>query len=206
MGILNVTPDSFSDGGLYLSPSAMLERARAMVRDGADIIDIGAESTRPGGAETGEGEELSRLIPAICAVRAEFPDVPISADTRRPSVAARAAEAGADIINDVVSDISGGYPMAKAAAEAGLPLVITHNIRGIQNEGDFLKILSPTCARRFPPRSMRAWSGIALFSTQASGSERRRGRTPSSSRASRNLGRSGFLCCWEFRASRCSLR
>ena len=139
MGILNVTPDSFSDGGLYLSPSAMLERARAMVRDGADIIDIGAESTRPGRAETGEGEELSRLIPAICAVRAEFPDVPISADTRRPSVAARAAEAGADIINDVVSDISGGYPMAKAAAEAGLPLVITHNIRGIQNEGDFFE-------------------------------------------------------------------
>ena len=136
MGILNVTPDSFSDGGLYLSPSAMLERARAMIRDGADIIDIGAESTRPGGAETGEGEELSRLIPAICAVRAEFPDVPISADTRRPS---RAAEAGAAIINDVVSDISGGYPMAKAAAEAGLPLVITHNIRGIQNEGDFFE-------------------------------------------------------------------
>lgn len=139
MGILNVTPDSFSDGGLYLSAPAMLARAEEMVRGGADIIDIGAESTRPGGAETGEEEELARLIPAIRAVRAEFPGIPVSADTRRPSVAARAAEAGADILNDVVSDHSGGYPMARVAAESGRRLVITHNVRGLRREGDFFE-------------------------------------------------------------------
>ena len=100
MGILNVTPDSFSDGGDFFSPENALAHALDMVRDGADIIDIGAQSTRPGNDRIQPEDELSRLLPVLKAVRAEI-DVPISVDTFYPSVARAALENGADILNDV---------------------------------------------------------------------------------------------------------
>ena len=139
MGILNITPDSFSDGGKYASIDAALKKAGEMVDSGAAIIDIGAESTRPGAEIVSESEELTRLIPAVEAVRAKFPDVVLSADTYKPAVAAAAVGAGADIINDVVSDISGGYKMAKVAAKLNCGLVITHNNRGAEIKADFFE-------------------------------------------------------------------
>jgi len=133
MGVLNVTPDSFSDGGRYAAPGEAAARAQRLVADGADVIDIGAESTRPGAPALGEAEELARLIPAIEAVRRALPAVAISADTYKADVARAAIAAGADIINDV----HGGRqraclatldsPMCRAAAETGAPIVLMHN-------------------------------------------------------------------------------
>ncbi len=100
MGILNVTPDSFSDGGLFMGRERALRHAAAMVADGADIIDVGGESTRPGAGAVSVQEELDRVVPAIEAVRDAF-DLPISVDTTKPEVMHAAVAAGADMINDV---------------------------------------------------------------------------------------------------------
>lgn len=144
MGILNITPDSFSDGGKYFSAESALAHARKMVADGTDIIDIGAESTRPNAERVSAEDELARLVPAIRAVRSLFPNIPISADTYKPQVARAAIVAGADIINDVVSDESEGFAMARVAAELGCGLVITHNSRGEAESGGFFESL---CSR-----------------------------------------------------------
>lgn len=144
MGILNITPDSFSDGGKYFSAESALAHVRKMVADGADIIDIGAESTRPNAERVSAEDELARLVPAIRSVRSLFPNIPISADTYKPQVARAAIEAGADIINDVVSDESGGFAMAEVAAKLGCGLVITHNSRGEAGCGGFFESL---CSR-----------------------------------------------------------
>lgn len=144
MGILNITPDSLSDGGKYFSAESALAHARKMVADGADIIDIGAESTRPNAERVSAEDELARLMPAIRAVRSLFPNIPISADTYKPQVARAAIVAGADIINDVVSDESEGFAMARVAAELGCGLVITHNSRGEAGSGGFFESL---CSR-----------------------------------------------------------
>lgn len=144
MGILNITPDSFSDGGKYFSAESALAHARKMVADGADIIDIGAESTRPNAERVSAEDELARLVPAIRAVRSLFPNIPISADTYKPQVARAAIVAGADIINDVVSDESEGFAMARVAAELGCGLVITHNSRAEAESGGFFESL---CSR-----------------------------------------------------------
>lgn len=149
MGILNITPDSFSDGGKYFSAESALAHARKMVADGADIIDIGAESTRPestrpNAERVSAEDELARLMPAIRAVRSLFPNIPISADTYKPQVARAAIVAGADIINDVVSDESEGFAMARVAAELGCGLVITHNSRAEAGSGGFFESL---CSR-----------------------------------------------------------
>ena len=101
MGILNVTPDSFSDGGQHASPDAALAHAEQLICDGAHIIDIGGESTRPGACETPVEEELRRTIPVITALRAAHPQQLISIDTRHAVVASAALDAGADIINDI---------------------------------------------------------------------------------------------------------
>lgn len=101
MGILNVTPDSFSDGGLYCGVAAAVEHARALLADGANIIDIGGESTRPGSVEVSVEEELQRVVPVIEALRCEFPEVLVSVDTRHAAVAQAALMAGADIVNDI---------------------------------------------------------------------------------------------------------
>ncbi len=133
MGILNVTPDSFSDGGLYTGPDRAAERALEMARAGADLIDIGGESTRPGAVPVPLKEELRRVIPALEAVVSAIAALPVrrprlSVDTRKAEVARRAAAAGADLINDI-SGLTHDPAMAAVVAESGLPVVIQH-IRG----------------------------------------------------------------------------
>jgi dihydropteroate synthase len=97
MGVVNITPDSFSDGGRFLEPHAAVHHARKLAEDGADLIDIGGESTRPGAAPVSEAEELQRILPVL----EKLSDLPISVDTRRPAVMRAALEAGASMINDV---------------------------------------------------------------------------------------------------------
>ncbi len=123
MGILNLTPDSFSDGGLFLSRDAALARAVEMVAEGADIIDVGGESTRPGAAPVTVQEELDRVLPVIEAVHAEVP-VPISVDTAKPEVMRAAVAAGAGFINDVYALRAPGA-LATAAA-LGVPVCLMH--------------------------------------------------------------------------------
>ncbi len=124
MGILNVTPDSFSDGGTYADADAAAEMALEMAEHGADIIDVGGESTRPGAEPVSEAEELGRTLPVIERIR-RHSDVPISIDTTKPRVAALAMEAGADIINDV-SAFESDPAMAETAAETGAGVVLMH--------------------------------------------------------------------------------
>ncbi|SHK26089.1 dihydropteroate synthase [Thermocrinis minervae] len=125
MGVLNVTPDSFSDGGLYLDPKEAVKRAIQMAEEGADIIDIGGESTRPGSKRIGLEEELNRVLPVLRQVRKELPKVWISVDTYKSQVAKACLDEGADIIND----ISGGTfdeDMLKVIAEYNCPYVLCH--------------------------------------------------------------------------------
>ncbi|WP_284642769.1 dihydropteroate synthase [Paenibacillus silviterrae] len=126
MGILNVTPDSFSDGGRYVDIDTAVERARLMVAEGADIIDIGGESTRPGAAIVTEEEELRRVIPAIRAIREAGLTTPISIDTYKAEVARQALEAGADIINDIWG-LQKDLDMASVAVSHNAPIVLMHN-------------------------------------------------------------------------------
>jgi dihydropteroate synthase len=133
MGILNVTPDSFSGDGL-LSPSAgrgasveaAVAQAVRMVAEGADIVDVGGESTRPGHEPVSVEEELSRVLPVIAAIHAALPDTPISVDTAKASVAAAAIEAGAALLNDVWG-VSEDDAMARLAAKRRVPLILMHN-------------------------------------------------------------------------------
>jgi dihydropteroate synthase len=131
MGVLNLTPDSFSDGGLWTDPGRAVEHALAMLAGGADLIDLGAESTRPGGGVYGTGaqtvpaaEELDRLLPVLEALRPST-DAPLSVDTRKGEVARRAIAAGADLINDVSG--LGDTRLGDAVSAAGCPLVLMHS-------------------------------------------------------------------------------
>ncbi|MHA6288890.1 dihydropteroate synthase [Maricaulis sp. CAU 1757] len=123
MGVLNVTPDSFSDGGSWIDQEAAVKRALEMLRNGADVIDIGGESTRPGAEPVEEAEELRRVIPVIRTLREETA-ARISIDTFKPGVARAAIEAGADIWNDVNALRSDGA--IETAAELGVPVILMH--------------------------------------------------------------------------------
>ena len=123
MGVINVTPDSFSDGGEFLDPARAIERGRALAGAGADILDIGGESTRPGAAPVAEETELARVIPVIEGLRGLCP---LSIDTRRARVMEKAAKAGAVMINDVTG-LTADNASAKAAAAAGTHVILTHN-------------------------------------------------------------------------------
>ncbi len=127
MGILNVTPDSFSDGGMFFTPDKAISHGIDLVSQGADIIDIGGESTRPGAKPLPEDEELRRVIPVIEGLSARI-DVPISIDTYKSSIAERAIEAGAQMINDI-SGLKFDPEMADVAAKHDVPIVLMH-IRG----------------------------------------------------------------------------
>ncbi len=124
MGVLNVTPDSFSDGGRYRAPGAAVKRAVRMASQGADIIDVGGESTRPGSAGVDEREELRRVVPVIERLARQI-NIPISVDTRKPGVARAAVKAGASIINDV-SGLAGGAELARIAAKEKAAIILMH--------------------------------------------------------------------------------
>lgn len=131
MGILNVTPDSFSDGGKWNDLEAAKEHTADMISQGADIIDIGGESTRPGYTLLSDEEEISRVVPAIRMVKEHF-DIPVSVDTYKSAVAQAAIEAGADMVNDIWG-LKYDAQMAKVIAEAEIPCCLMHN----RNEADY---------------------------------------------------------------------
>jgi dihydropteroate synthase len=137
MGILNVTPDSFSDGGQFLSLDAALAQAEQMIAEGADIVDVGGESTRPGGEPVSVEEEIKRVVPVIEALSSRT-STPISVDTTKSEVARAALEAGAAIVNDI-SALRFDFYVADAVARAGAGLVLMHS-RG-----------TPATMHRMPP-------------------------------------------------------
>ena len=129
MGILNVTPDSFSGDGLLAAPDpagAAIAQARRMVADGADLLDVGGASSRPGHAPIPAGEEIARVVPVIRAVAAELPGTVISIDTTSPAVASAALDAGAHLLNDIWG-VGEDQAMMRLAAERGVPIVLMHN-------------------------------------------------------------------------------
>ncbi|HYP25040.1 MAG TPA: dihydropteroate synthase [Actinomycetota bacterium] len=125
MGVLNVTPDSFSDGGLWLDPEAAIPHAIAMVSEGAGIVDVGGESTRPGADPVPEKDEIARVVPVIEALASQI-GVPISVDTRKPAVAEAALEAGASIVNDTSGE-EFDPAMDEVVARTGAGLVVMHS-------------------------------------------------------------------------------
>jgi dihydropteroate synthase len=142
MGILNVTPDSFSDGGRFREAGPALARAREMAAHGADLVDVGGESTRPGATPVSADEEAARVLPLVRLLR-EALDVPISVDTRRAAVARAALEGGADVVNDVSGLADPG--MGAVVAEAGAGLVVMHmrgtpeTMTGLTDYGDVVE-------------------------------------------------------------------
>ncbi len=125
MGILNVTPDSFSDGGSYPELSDALHRVEQMLEEGAELIDVGGESTRPGYTKITDEEEIARICPVIEAIRKNF-DVPVSLDTYKPKVAQAGVQAGMDLFNDIWG-LQYDPEMARVIAQSGLPCVLMHN-------------------------------------------------------------------------------
>lgn len=140
MGILNITPDSFSDGGRFLQTDRALRRVEEMIEEGADIIDIGGESTRPGYTLLTDEEEIRRVRPVIEKVKSEF-NVPISLDTYKPAVAKVGIEAGADLINDIWG-LKYDPAMAEVIAQAGVSCCLMHNRR----EADYRNYLEDVLA------------------------------------------------------------
>lgn len=138
MGILNVTPDSFSDGGRFFSPGEALAHARALAAEGADIIDVGGESTRPQGAvAVTEDEEMRRVVPVIAEIARTLPELTISVDTAKASVASAALDAGAHIVNDV-SGFRLDPHMGEICAEAGAGVVLMHSRGDVSEMGTYL--------------------------------------------------------------------
>ncbi|MDF2037292.1 dihydropteroate synthase [Cytobacillus oceanisediminis] len=140
MGILNATPDSFSDGGKYSHQDLAVKHALEMVENGADIIDVGGESTRPGFDPVPADEELRRVLPVIEAISKEV-DVPISIDTYKAEVARQAIEAGAHIINDVWG-AKADPEMASTAAETGAPIILMHNRKDMEYTSFFRDVMN----------------------------------------------------------------
>ena len=150
MGILNVTPDSFSDGGKWNTRDRALRHMEEMVRDGADIIDIGAESSRPGFVPMSAAEEIERLLPFLEAVLPECP-VPVSVDTFKAETARVALHAGAHLLNDIWGLQYAEEPsaMAQVAAEADVPVVVMHNQNGTAYDGDVIAAMRGFFLRSF---------------------------------------------------------
>ena len=135
MGILNVTPDSFSDGGNFLKHSDALKHAENLVKDGADIIDIGGESSRPGSSPVTTAEELIRVIPVIDLIKKNFPEILISIDTYKSDVASEAINSGAGLVNDITG-LKGCKKMASLVSKTKVPIVIMHMRGKPQNMQD----------------------------------------------------------------------
>jgi len=128
MGVLNVTPDSFSDGGRFNTLESAIAQAAQMIEDGADILDIGGQSTRPNADEVSLQEELDRIIPVIEAIRQRFDQIPISVDTTRSHVAKTAIAAGADMVNDISGAVFDAEMLA-TVGKLGVPIILMH-LRG----------------------------------------------------------------------------
>jgi dihydropteroate synthase len=167
MGVVNITPDSFSDGGRWLAPERAVEHGLELLAEGADLLDLGAESTRPGGGVYGEGaaavpadEELARLLPALEGLRARS-DAPLSVDTRKAAVARAAAAAGADLINDVSA--LGDPEMGGVVAAAGLPLVLMHSrgaLATMQRDIRFRDVVAEVAAELAQALARAAAAGV----------------------------------------------
>jgi len=137
MGILNVTPDSFSDGGKYMTVERALKHARLLVAEGADFIDVGGESTRPGYVPVSDEEEIARVVPVLEALRRDGCPVPISIDTYKSAVAEAALEAGADIVNDIWGGKKDSR-ILEIAAKRKAPVILTHNRDDMNYGPDFV--------------------------------------------------------------------
>ena len=161
MGIVNVTPDSFSDGGRWLEPEAAVAHGRRLVAQGADLLDLGAESTRPGASPVDPAEERRRLLPVLAGL-ADC-GVPLSVDTRNSSTARAAVEAGATILNDV-SALRHDPALARVAAEAGARLVLMHS-RGTPEDMDrrtaYEDLLGEVAAELLEARERARSAGVA---------------------------------------------
>lgn len=166
MGIVNVTPDSFSGDGLLAArrdaASFAVEMARSMVADGADLLDVGGESTRPGHAPVDAIEERARVIPVIRAIHAALPDIPLSIDTTKPSVAEAALDAGASLVNDVWG-VAADEALVALAAERAVPIVLMHN----RAEARYTNLVAEVIAdlERAIERALRvgvAWESIVV--------------------------------------------
>ena len=142
MGILNLTPDSFSDGGRYNDKDAAVDRCAVMIREGADCIDIGGEATGPNSVPVSAEEELERIMPSLEAIRNRF-DIPLSVDTFKSEVARQAITAGCDIINDITG-FKGDPEMAKTVADSGVGCVLMFNCR---TNGDDFPAFEPISRR-----------------------------------------------------------
>jgi dihydropteroate synthase len=159
MGIVNVTPDSFSDGGHYFDSGKALDHALRLLDEGADIIDVGGESTRPGASVVSAEEELSRVMPVIAALKKQRPDAVVSIDTYKASVARAAATEGAEIVNDV-SGLRWDPQMARTIAEIKCAAVLMHmrgrpeEWRSLQPAGDIVLLVM---------RELREWSATAVL-------------------------------------------
>lgn len=136
MGILNVTPDSFSDGGKFQNIDAALFHAEQMIKEGADILDVGGESTRPGHVQITDDEEIERVVPVICRLKERF-DIPVSVDTYKSAVAGAALEAGADLVNDIWG-LKYDENMASVIAKSKAACCLMHN-RNEAGYSDFLE-------------------------------------------------------------------
>lgn len=139
MGILNVTPDSFSDGGRFTQVDHAVEHGFELIGQGADIIDVGGESTRPGSQEVGEEEELARILPVVEKLH-ELTTVPVSVDTYKAEVAKRCLQAGASVINDIWG-LQREPEIAQVAANFGVPVVVMHNQQGTAYSQDIMASL-----------------------------------------------------------------
>jgi dihydropteroate synthase len=145
MGIMNLTPDSFSDGGQLSNETSALTRADTLLAEGADILDLGAESTRPGATPVDAATELARLIPIVKALRRRFPKAAISVDTYKPQVARACIEAGVDLVNDVEGGRFGARPdespMGSACAALRCPLILMHRRAKVDYEDFWTEVL-----------------------------------------------------------------
>ena len=161
MGILNVTPDSFSDGGRFFDPSTAIDRARRMAEEGADLLDVGGESTRPGAPAVSADEEAARVVPVVRAIRQAL-ELPVSVDTRKAAVAREALAAGADVINDV-SGLA-DPEMAAVVAPSGAGLVLMH-MRGtpetMQRLTDYGDVVDDVAAELAESLARAGAAGIA---------------------------------------------
>ena len=155
MGILNVTPDSFSDGGRYDGLDRAIEHAKQMIQEGVDIIDVGGESTRPGHVQITEEEEIARVVPVIKKLKEEF-DIPVSIDTYKSAVAAAAIEAGADLVNDIWG-LKYDPEMAGLIARTGVACCLMHN----RKEADYQDFMQDVAADLADTIHLAEAAGIA---------------------------------------------